>query len=385
MLLLPPSKSSSRRHRSAPPCLALALLLLMLLGACTSSVPLRAYQRGAGAAAAADGAAPAPPLHEITDTLVRAQQLELAQAATQDLGALVVAAPPPHTIGPGDIVTIVVWDHPELAHAAAPPQGDDGAATPPGLPPPGFVVDHLGQVQFPYAGLVTLAGLTEEQGSALLSSKLARYLNRPIVTLRLQAYRSKRIYIDGEVKSPGLQPINDIPMTLVEALNRAGGALPTADQSRIVLERGPVRYPIDLQRLMQRGVNLNGILLLPGDVLRVPSRDESKVFVSGEVMAPRALTMHNGRLTLNEAMGESGGVSPLGDSRQVYVVRKAHDGPQVYRLDASAPGALALAEEFELRPRDVVFVAASALANWHRSISLMFPGELSSAVNVAKP
>jgi len=32
-----------------------------------------------------------------------------------------------------------------------------------------------------------------------------------------------------------------------------------------------------------------------------------------------------------------------------------------------------------------VFVAASALANWHRSISLMFPGELSSAVNVAKP
>jgi len=315
---------------------------------------------------------------------VRAQLAETAQVATQDLGALVVPAPPPYTIGAGDIVSIVVWDHPELSNAAVPIPAEAGAAPIPGLPPPGFTVDHLGQVQFPYAGLVTLAGLTEEQGGALLAARLARYLNRPIVTLRLQAYRSKRVYIDGEVRVPGLQPINDIPMTLVEALNRAGGALPTADQSRIVLERGDVRYPIDLQRLMQRGVNLAAILLQPGDVLRVPSRDESKVFISGEVLAPKSLTMHNGRLTLNEAMGESGGVTPLGDSRQVYVVRKAPGGPQVFRLDARAPGALALAEEFELRPRDVVFVAASALANWHRSISLLFPGELSSAISSAR-
>lgn len=185
------------------------------------------------------------------------------------------------------------------------------------------------------------------------------------------------------VKAPGLQAINDIPMTLVEALNRAGGVLPSADQSRIVIERGPSRYMINLRDLVQKGVNPGTVLLRHGDVVRVHSRDESKVFVSGEVVQPRALTMHNGRLTLNEALGESGGVSPLsGDSRQIYVVRKTPERTRVFQLDARESGALAMAESFELRPKDVVYVAASPLANWNRHLSLLFPGALTNAVGV---
>ena len=57
-------------------------------------------------------------------------------------------------------------------------------------------------------------------------------------------------------------------------------------------------------------------------------------------------------------------------------------GPLVFRLDARSASALALAEQFELQPRDVVYVAASTLTNWHRAISQLFPGELSSAVGV---
>ena len=126
------------------------------------------------------------------------------------------------------------------------------------------------------------------------------------------------MYLDGEVKQPGLQPINDIPMTLLEALNRAGGLLPTADQSRIALERGEARYRINLRDLVRKDINPGSIMLAPGDIVRVASRDESKVFVSGEVVTPRALTMHDGRLTLNEALGETGGISPLsGDARQI--------------------------------------------------------------------
>jgi polysaccharide export outer membrane protein len=57
----------------------------------------------------------------------------------------------------------------------------------------------------------------------------------------------------------------------------------------------------------------------------------------------------------------------------------------VYRLDAHAPGALALAEGFELDPKDLIYVAATPLANWHRTISQLFPGALSSAVTAATP
>ncbi|MES2742451.1 MAG: polysaccharide biosynthesis/export family protein [Pseudomonadota bacterium] len=361
-----------------------AIASVLGLSACASGNYMDALH-----ASAADPAQPAPDVKLITQQLVDTEKRQREQRVSQDIGPLTAARAAPYTIDPGDILAIVVWDHPELAGAVMVGEGQgsrSGAeAAVAALPPAGFVVDHDGKVQFPYAGVLKLAGLTEEQARDLLTNRLAVYINKPHVTLRVQAYRSKRIYVDGEVKQPGLHAINDIPMTLVEALNRAGGALPSADQSRIVVERDGSSYRIDLQRLMQKGVNLAAVLLRHGDVVRVPSRDESKVFVSGEVQAPKALTMHNGRLTLNEAMGESGGISPLGDGRQVYVVRRGVAGAQVYRLDARQPGALAMAEEFELSPKDVVYVAASPLANWHRGVSLLFPGALTSAIGVTKP
>lgn len=328
----------------------------------------------------------APATQLITDQLIDEERQRREQRVNQNIAHLVVPNPAPYAIGPGDILSIVVWDHPELAGqgvAASSTVVDANAAS---APAAGFVVDHEGRVQYPFAGELTLAGLTEEQARALLTGRLARYFAEPRVTLRVQAYRSKRVYIDGEVKSPGLQPINDIPMTLTEALNRAGGLLPTADQSRIALERGDARYTVDLRALVAKGINPGDVMLAHGDVVRVHSRDESKVFVSGEVVAPRALTMHNGRLTLNEALGESGGISPLtGDARQVYVVRKGSEGTRVFQLDARKAGALAMAESFELHPKDLVYVAASPLANWHRNLSMIFPGALTQAVGVTRP
>jgi polysaccharide export outer membrane protein len=205
------------------------------------------------------------------------------------------------------------------------------------------------------------------------------------VTLRVQYFRSQRIYVGGEVRQPGLQPINDLPMTLVEALNRAGGVLPTGDQSHLTVTRAGQRFRIDLPALIAAGQDPARLILRHGDVLHVAAADENKVFVAGEVVTPRALVMHNGRLTLSEALGEVGGVNPVtADASQVYVVRRAGQTPELYRLDAAAPGALAVAEGFELQPRDVVFVAPSGLANWHRALSQLIPGALPAAVSATK-
>ncbi|HWJ93101.1 MAG TPA: polysaccharide biosynthesis/export family protein [Telluria sp.] len=363
-----------------------AAVAVLLLAGCASGLHFRSE------AGAKGGDTAAPPTEMITEQLIQQEKQRNTQQKTQDLSQLIVANPSPYTIGKGDVLAITVWDHPELAGAgmpAAAAQADaaSGSAGASNATPAGFVVDHKGRIQFPFAGLLPVEGLTEEQARALLSEKLAKYIANPNVTLRVQSYRSKRVYIDGEVKSPGLQAINDIPMTLMEALNRAGGLLPTADQSRIGLERGDERYAINLRELVQKGINPGHIMLAPGDVVRVHSRDESKVFVSGEVITPKALTMHDGKLTLNEALGESGGVSPLsGDARQIYVVRKTPEGQtRVFQLDARLTGALAMAEEFELKPKDVVYVAASPLANWNRNLSLLFPGALTSAVGVTRP
>ncbi|WP_241673161.1 polysaccharide biosynthesis/export family protein [Lacisediminimonas profundi] len=369
-------------------------LLTPLVAACVSSPGMPKFSgssqsssASADAGTGAAGEAGVPTLiKQITPSLVKTEKVRRDQQRVQDLSSL-LGKPGAYSIEPGDILSIVVWDHPELNVGVAPVPAGAGADQAPGATPvAGFIVDHEGSIQFPYAGQIKVSGMTQDQARTLLAQKLSKYIRNPNVTLRVQSYRSKRVYVDGEVKAPGLQAINDIPMTLMEAINRSGGFLPAADQSQVHLTRGGETFRINLPQLVQRGINPNSIMLANGDVVRVVSRDSSKVFISGEVVMPRALPMINGRLTLNEALGESGGINPLsGDAKQIYVVRKSATEPVVYQLNAEENGALALAESFELEPKDVVYVAATALTNWHRTISQILPGALSAAVGAAKP
>jgi polysaccharide export outer membrane protein len=329
-----------------------------------------------------------PQLTSITPDLI----LELKAQQNAQSGQSVMHLKEPasvYLIGSGDILSIVIWGHPELAGTTMDeltPNMATGELAPTAAPPAGFVVDENGMLQFPFAGNIKVAGLTEAQARDALARAISHYINHPRVTLRIQSYRSKRIYIDGEVRTPGLLTINDIPMTLVEALNRAGGTLPNADQSQITINRADTIYKVNFPQMMKRGENPAKIMLRNGDVVRIPSRDENKVFVAGEVVTPKSLTMHDGRLTLNEALGESGGINPVtGDGSRVYIVRTHNKEVVVYQLDGNSPAALAIAENFELFPKDLVYVAATPLTNWSRTISLLFPNALSSAVGAAKP
>jgi len=367
----------------------LTLCVVLSASACSSMAPGIQFAKASGAAGE-DADQVNPSIEPITPALVKQEQQEREQRALDDISAL-MQTPQPYRVGVGDILSIVVWDHPELSATMLPPQpaagmGPIGVAASPMQPGAGFEVDQNGMLDFPYAGRMMVLGLTPGDIHALLTTKLASYLREPKVTLKVQRYRSQRVYVDGEVKLPGVQPINDLPMTLTEAINRAGGMNPLADQSRVLLTRAHTTYVINLPQLVQRGVNPARIMLANGDLVRVMSRDDNKVFLSGEVSSPRALPMRNGRLTLNEALGEAGGINPVtGDARKVYVVRRSVGSSRVYQLDANAPGALAIAEGFELQPKDVVFVAATPLTNWSRTMSAMIPGSLPTAVIVTTP
>ena len=371
----------------APECVMFVALLQF--AGCTSMAPGIQFAR-APAAEPGGTEHPRTEIRTITPDLVRKERELRDQQVSEDIGALLQPAQI-YRIEAGDVLQIVVWDHPELSASMLPAPAlgaaaGAGVAASPLQPQSGFEVDQQGMLDFPYAGKLKVAGLTSSDIHQLLIERLARYLRNPKLSVRVLAYRSKRVYVDGEVKQPGVQSINDLPMTLTEAINRAGGMNPTADQSRIIIHRDGKSYPINLPQLVQRGVNPSSIMLASGDVVRVLSRDESKIFISGEVTAPRALPMRNGRLTLNEALGEAGGINPVtGDARQVYVIRRSSAESMVYQLDANAPGALAVAEGFELNPKDVVYVAATPLTNWNRTISAMIPGALPTAVIATTP
>ncbi|MDB5743354.1 MAG: polysaccharide export protein [Polaromonas sp.] len=296
-----------------------------------------------------------------------------------------------YTIGPGDVVNIVVWNHPELVLA---PAGATLTADASGLSSVGngYNVSPDGLVQFPLLGTFKIEGMTENRAREELTRRLSRFIKDPQITLRIQAYRSGRVYIDGEVRTPGLQAINDIPMTLPEAISRAGGLTAAADRATVSITRQGVTSTVNMPQLTTLGVNPSRILLAAGDLVRVGSRDDTKVYVLGEVTKPMTLPLrNNGRLTLNEALGEAGGVNATsGNPRQIYVVRSRNGDsgavalakpggiappttPEIFHLDATSPVAYALAEGFELKSHDVVFVDPVALVQWNRVISLILP------------
>lgn len=319
----------------------------------------------------------APPpgaLRSITPELLRQQradQLNDIPAAVKEL----FDTAKPYVIGSGDILNIVVWDHPELLIA---PAGVVAAADTTGSASQvanGFNVNPSGLIQFPYVGTVKLAGLTEYEARDLLTQRLSVFIKNPQITVRVQSYRSSRIYIDGEIRTPGLQALGDIPMTLPEAIGRAGGFTPTADRAAIAITRNGQTATVNLPQLIAKGVNPSNILLRNGDLVRVLGREDAKIFVLGEVLRPSTQSLRNGRLTLNEALSEAGGINPgTADPRQIYVVRTAKpDQPELYHLDAKSPLAHALAEGFELQARDVVYVDPVPLVRWNRVISLVLP------------
>jgi polysaccharide export outer membrane protein len=315
-------------------------------------------------------------LLSITPDLLRQQRASRKDEVPAEVKKLFGTAKP-YIIGAGDILNIVVWDHPELVIAPAgtvATVGSDAAATASSVGN-GYNVSSEGLIQFPYVGTIKLAGLTEYQARDLLTKTLAKVIKDPQVTLRIQSYRSGRVYIDGEVRTPGLQAVNDIPMTLPEAIGRAGGFTPLADRAAIAITRNGATTTINLPQLTANGINPTSILLGSGDLVRVMGREDAKVFVLGEVLRPMTQNLRNGRLTLNEALGEAGGVNPnSADPRQIFVVRTINpDLPEIYHLDAKSPLAYALAEGFELQARDVVYVDPVPLVRWNRVISLILP------------
>jgi len=324
----------------------------------------------------------------ITPALVQAQMQSRARSVAPEVARLFGQAKP-YTIGPSDIIGIVVYDHPELLPSAGAvisqqvdPTGISSA--------PGFIVSSTGEVTFPHVGRVKVAGLTEIEASELLARRLARVIKDPQVTVRIQSFRSRRAYVEGEVRTPGTQVFTDIPMTLPEAINRAGGITPAGDRSFVTLTRDNQTTVVNLMQLQEMGVNPSQIMVENGDLITVRSRDESKVFVMGEILRPSALPMRNGRLSLNEALGEAGGPNlATANTSQIYVIRNTPQGgtPAVYHLNAGAPTALALAETFPLRPRDVVYIDPVPLVNWNRIVSLILPSAsaLSTARSIVNP
>jgi polysaccharide export outer membrane protein len=240
----------------------------------------------------------------------------------------------------------------------------------------GHTVSEQGEVYYPYIGNVQVAGLTVRETRDLFKQKLSRYIRDPQVDVRILEYRGEKIFIGGAVRAPGNYHFNDIPLTIAEALNRAGGYDQTqADLSQVNLLRDGKVYYLDLLQPFEGGENSFQICLKPGDQLKIPSRDENKIYILGGVNRVGAtITFGAYRATLKDAIGEAGGISLSGDANQVYILRRESEkSVGLYHLDLSSPVSLILADRFRLRPRDIIYVDLNGLMGWNTVLGLLLP------------
>lgn len=279
--------------------------------------------------------------------------------------APVIPAPPDYKVGPGDILTIIVWDHPELTTPAGQYRSADQAGT---------VVSENGTIFYPYVGVLPVAGKTTRQIRELLISKLSKYIEKAQIDVRMAAFRSQRVYVVGEVTKPGQQYITDLPMTVLEAVNLAGGFTPEADYSNVLLTRKGVTYRVDIQSMYESGATEQNTLLEAGDILNVSDRTFNKIFVLGEVNKPGSLVMTKKRSTLAEALSDAGYISQdRSNPKWIYVMRGEGETPELFHLDGSSPDSMLLADKFPLRPRDIIYVDTADVVRWNRVITNILP------------
>ncbi len=166
-----------------------------------------------------------------------------------------------YTLGKGDVVEIAVRNQPEFSGQ--------------------FVVGPDGKIQYKFVEDIKAEGLSKTQLKEVLADKLEKFVKVPEISVTILAYRSKFVYILGEVRAPGKYPMKGDVVSLRETLISAGLPTPSAALRRTYVitpdEKKPTYKKIDIYKLLYKGILKDNIALATGDLVVVPSTVPSEI------------------------------------------------------------------------------------------------------------
>ena len=273
-----------------------------------------------------------------------------------------------YRLSSGDVLSIQLWAYPEIT----PPVTDSGNAR-----ALGYTIDYSGNIYLPLVGQLKVAGKTLSEVNRLLKSQFSRFLKHPDAIVRVLSYEGRRYFVNGQVLKSGQYTLNDQPVSLYTALSMAGGINPeTGDNTNIQLIRNGQTYDLNSLDLEKNGFSLHNLLIQSNDTVFVNTKQNQKVYVMGESNKSQGLALRDQGMTLSDVLGVSEGINPLSASAaRIYVMRTdlAAKTSTVYHLNLSSLGNLALANQFNMKKNDIVYIDATGLTRWQRVVSQIIP------------
>lgn len=296
---------------------------------------------------------------------------------------------PTQVVGVGDVLNISIFE--------AAPGGLFTPAQAAGARPGNFVdlppqaVDQKGNIAIPYAGEIPAAARTLPEIQDAIVARLRNRAIEPQVVVRLGEQHSSIVSVLGDVNTPGVLSLNSVGERILALIARAGGPKFEAIESYVTLQRDGRRVKVLLSRIVHDPSE--NIFVRPNDVIfltrEAPSFTALGALNQNVFGFNSEIAFDVETLTLAQAMGKAGGLNDLqSDPSEVYVFRHedrhfltklgvdtskfiTENIPTIYRLNLRDPGGLLLAQAFQMRMKDVMYVANAKVVDYYKLLTLI--------------
>ncbi len=256
-----------------------------------------------------------------------------------------------YILGPGDLIQIDVFQVDELKGTVR--------------------VSSTGYIKLPLTGKIMVGGLTVTEAEAVISEKLLRYLQDPIVSVFVKEYRSQNITVLGAIRSPQVYTVTRQNF-LLDILSISGGLTKEAGDICYIQRKGET-IVINIRDLLIGGqVRLN-IPVFAGDIVHVPAG--GVVFVNGSVRSPGSFVMQ-GSITLTQAISMAKGFDFSAKQNQIRIYRDSGKATMdIIEVDYNE--ILETNKDIVLKDKDIVIVPKDVVKNF-------FGGFMNSVRGIAR-
>jgi polysaccharide export outer membrane protein len=158
-----------------------------------------------------------------------------------------------YVIGPEDVLYIHVWKEEALSRSVP--------------------VRMDGKISLPLVDDIQAAGYTARQLKEVLTNKLKEFIDNPIVSVTVTEANSYKVYVSGQVRTPGVYRLRS-ETTLLQIIPIAGGFTDWANQKKILIIRREggreKRITINYKNIVNGRDPDSNIILEAGDTIIVP-------------------------------------------------------------------------------------------------------------------